>query len=215
MKSSISSKRTYNSGRRKEQARQTRRQIIEAARKMFIARGYSGATMESIAQEAGVAVETVYASFGGKQAILTNLLGVSLVGDDEPTPLLLRPGPLAVQQEKDQIHQIQLFAAGMAEIMGRVAPLFEVMRAAAKTEPEIAEMFQKMLSERAEAMKFFVNALLSNGPLQDGLTLDQAAETVWAITSGEVYTLLVIDRRWTIKKYKKWLTNALAKLILP
>ena len=58
--------------------------------------------MESIAQEAGVAVETVYASFGNKRAILSALIGVSVVGDDEPTPLLQREGPLAVKKEKDQ-----------------------------------------------------------------------------------------------------------------
>jgi TetR/AcrR family transcriptional regulator of autoinduction and epiphytic fitness len=208
-------KRTYDSSRRKEQARQTRRQIIEAARKLFIARGYSGATLESIAQEAGVAVETVYAVFGNKREILSRLIGVSVVGDDEPVPLLQRQGPLALQQEKDQLRQIQLFAAAITEIMGRVAPLFEVMRAAAKTEPDIAELHQKILNERMTGMKVFVTALSSNGPLQDGLTLDDAAETVWALTSAEVYTLLVKDRGWEVEKYRKWLIDALSKLIIP
>jgi TetR/AcrR family transcriptional regulator, regulator of autoinduction and epiphytic fitness len=210
----MSSKRTYDSSRRKEQARQTRLQIVEAARKLFIVRGYSGATMESIAQEAGVAVETVYASFGNKRAILSNLIGISLVGDDEPIPLLQRHGRLAVLREKDQHRQIQLFAEDMAEIMKRVAPLFEVMRAAGKTEPEIAEMLQRMLNERVEGMKVFINALLANGRLQDGLALDVAAETVWAITSAEVYTLLVMVRGWTAGKYKQWLVDMLTKVIL-
>jgi TetR/AcrR family transcriptional regulator, regulator of autoinduction and epiphytic fitness len=210
-----SPKRTYDSRRRKEQARQTRRQIIEAARKLFIARGYSGATMESIAEEAGVAVETVYASFGNKRGILSILIGVSLVGDDDPTPLLQREGPIAVIREKDQNRQIQLFSADMAEIMGRVAPLFEVMRAAAKTEPDIAEMLHRLLVERAEAMKFFIRGLMSNGPLLDGLTLEAAADTVWVVTSGEVYTLLVTDRGWSVDQYKQWLANALTKLIVP
>jgi TetR/AcrR family transcriptional regulator, regulator of autoinduction and epiphytic fitness len=209
------SKRTYNSSRRKEQARQTRREIIEAARKLLIARGYSGATMESIAQEAGVAVETVYAVFGNKRAILSSLIGFSLVGDDDPTPLLQRPGPLAVLQAKDQRSHIQLFTEDMAGIMGRVAPLFEVMHVAAKTESQIAEMLQRMLSERAEAMKVFINALLSNGRLQDGLTVESAADTVWALTSAEVYTLLVTERGWPVDKYQQWLANAIAKLLVP
>jgi TetR/AcrR family transcriptional regulator of autoinduction and epiphytic fitness len=208
-------KRTYDSSRRKEQARQTRRQIIEAARKLFIAHGYAGATMESIAREAGVAVETVYASFGNKPAILSRLIGVSLVGDDEPIPLLQRQGALAVQQENDQLHQIRLFADHMTQIMGRVAPLFGVMRTAAKTEPEIAEMLQSILGERVEGMRFFITALLANGPLQDGLSLDDAAETVAAITSAEVYTLMVADRGWTVDKYRQWLGHALARIILP
>ncbi|MBN2499896.1 MAG: TetR/AcrR family transcriptional regulator [Anaerolineales bacterium] len=209
------SKRAYNSSRRKAQARQTRRQIVEAARTLFSAFGYSGATVEAIAQEAGVAVETVYASFGNKRNILSRLIDVSLVGDDEPTPFLQRQGPLAVQQEKDQNQQIQLFAGQMVEIMGRVAPLFEVMRAAAKSEPDIAEMLQRILDERVEGLKFFAAALLSNGPLQDELSLDDASEIIWAISSGEVYTLLVVDRGWPVEKYKQWLANTLIKLILP
>ena len=64
-------------------------------------------------------------------------------------------------------------------------------------------------------MKFFINALISNGPLREGLTLEEAAETVWAITSGEVYTLLVKDREWSVEKYKQWLKDALTKLLIP
>lgn len=214
MEASISSKRTYTSSRRKAQARQTRREIIEAARKLFVARGYSGATMESIAREAGVAVETVYAAFGNKRAILSNLIGVSLVGDDDPTPLLQRQGPLSVLHEKDQIRQVQLFAEDMAGIMGRVAPLFEVMHAAAKTEPDIAGMLQRILGERAKGMQFFINALSSNGPLQEGLTLESAADTVWAVTSAEVYTLLVTNRGWSVDKYTQWLANVITKLVI-
>jgi TetR/AcrR family transcriptional regulator, regulator of autoinduction and epiphytic fitness len=210
-----SPKRTYDSSRRKELARQTRRAIIEAARSLFIAHGYSGATMDSIARAAGVAVETVYAAFGNKKAILSNLIRVSLVGDDDPIPLLQRSGPLAVMQAKDQHHQIQLFTEDMAGIMERVAPLFEVMHVAAKTEPEIAEMLQRMLNERAEAMKVFINALLSNGRLQDGLTVESAADTVWALSSAEVYTLLVTERGWPVDKYQQWLVKALRRLILP
>jgi AcrR family transcriptional regulator len=208
-------KRSYDSNRRKEQARQTRRQIIEAARKLFVERGYAGATIESIAQEAGVAVETVYAAFGNKRAILSRLMSVSLVGDDEPIPLLEREGPKAVMAEPDQKRQIELFSRDMAEIMGRVAPLFEVMRAAAKTEAELAEMLQKMLAERVEGMKVFIHALLRNGPLKEGLSVEEAAETVWAITSGEVHTLLVTDRGWKVEKYQRWLANALTHLLLP
>jgi hypothetical protein len=118
-------------------------------------------------------------------------------------------------QEGDQKRQVQMFAKDMAEIMGRMAPLFEVMRSAAKTEPDFARMLRKMLTERAEGMKVFINALLRNGPLQAGLTLEEAADTVWVTTSGEVYTLLVTDRGWSIEKYIRWQTNALVKLLLP
>ena len=91
-----SPKRRYNSTRRQQQAQATRRQIIEAARQLFTERGYTGSTIDAIALQAGVAPETVYAIFGNKRAILARLLETSLVGDEEPVPLLQRPGPQAV-----------------------------------------------------------------------------------------------------------------------
>ena len=215
MESKITSKRTYDSSRRKEAARQTRRQILDAARRLFIELGYSGATMEAIALQAGVAVETVYAVFKNKRSILSELMSFSLTGDDDPTPFLKRAGPQKVVHESDQHLQTRGFSEGIAEIMGRAAPLFEVMRTAAKLEPDIAIMMHSLLAERAEGMKFFVKAVLENGPLRDGMTLDLAAETVWALTSGEVYTLLVTERGWSVEKYVGWLANALARILLP
>ena len=208
-------KRAYNSSRRQEQARQTRLQIVGAARRLFIERGYAGATLEAIAQEAGVAVETVYASFGNKRAILSKLIDVSLVGDDQPIPLLDRQGPQAVQHETDQRRQIELFVNDIHEIMGRMAPIFDIMRAAGKTEPDISEMFQNMLNARIQGMMAFVRALKKNGPLRESLTDEEAAETVWALTSGELYILFITNRGWTGKKYKQWMVDALAKLLLP
>ena len=207
-------KRTYNSSRRKEQARLTSRQIVEAARKLFIDRGYSGATIEAIAQEAGVAAETVYAIFGNKRAILSKLIDVSIVGDDESIPLLQRPGPQAVQQEKNQQRQIQLFARDMQEIMGRMAPIFGIMRVAAKTEPDISDALQNVLENRVHGMEEFIRYITANGSLQEDLTLAEAAETVWVISSAEVYSLLTIDRGWSGEQYQHWLAKMLTKFLL-
>jgi AcrR family transcriptional regulator len=198
----------------KEQARLTNRQIVEAARKLFAERGYSGATIEAIAQEAGVSVETVYATFGSKRAILSRLIDVSLVGDDKPIPLLQRPGPQSVQQEKSQHRQIQLFARDMQEIMERMAPLFEIMRVAAKTEPDISEILQILLESRVHGMEEFTRYLTANGPLQADLSPTEAAETIWAISSAEVYNLLTIDRGWSGDQYGLWLAKTLTKLLL-
>jgi AcrR family transcriptional regulator len=188
---------------------------VEAARSLFLGRGYAGTTIEAIAGQAGVAVETVYATFGNKRAILSQLLDVSLVGDDRPVPLLEREEPQAVMQETDQRRQMARFADGMFEIMSRVAPLFDLMNAAAKTEPDIAEMLHNILAARVQGMMAFVRALLQNGPLRDGLTPEIAAETVWALTSAEVFTLLTVNRGWGKDQYLRWLTDALTRLLLP
>jgi AcrR family transcriptional regulator len=208
-------KRAYNSSRRKEQALQTRRQIVEAARQLFLRRGYTGATMDAIAEEAGVAVETVYATFGNKRAILSRLIEVSLVGDEGPVPLLEREGPRAVMQETDQHRQVELFAEDIDKIMSRMTPLFEIMRVAAKTEPEIAGMYEDILNNRVEGLMAFVRALMKNGPLREGLTLELAAETVWTLTSAEVILLLTGTRGWSGERYKQWLADMLKRALLP
>ena len=208
-------KRAYNSNRRKEQALQTRRQIVEAARNLFIERGYAGATIDAIAQSAGVAPETVYAAFGSKRAILSKLFELSLVGDDLPIPLLERGEQQEVLRGADQHRQIELFAAGIYDIMHRVAPLFDIMHVAAKTEPEIAEMLKNILNARVQGMMAFVRALLKNGPLRSGLTPETAAETVWTLTSAEVFTLLKTNRGWSEEQHKQWLADNLTRLLLP
>lgn len=209
-----STKRPYNSKRRRMQANQTRMLIVEAARKLFSERGYTGATIEAIAQEAGVAAETVYAAFGNKREILSKLIDVSIVGDDRPIPLLQRDGPLSVHQEKNPHRQIEIFSHDIFEIMNRMAPIFEIMRIAAKTEPEIAEMLQQILNSRYHGMEKFIQYLSANITLQEYLTLAEAAETVWAITSAELYNLLTVDRGWSGEQYEQWLVKTLKKILL-
>lgn len=208
-------KREYNSMRRQAQARETRRQIIEAARELFAGHGYAGATIEAIAQRAGVAPETVFAIFGNKRTILSNLMDVSVGGDDQPVALLQRPGPQRVLRESDPKLQMQTFAQDISLILERVAPIFEIMRMAAKTEPDIAELLKKLLGERLHNLAEFVHSVTANSPLRNGLDEKQAAEIVWAITSPEVFSLLTVDRGWSRERYTQWLGEALIRLLLP
>jgi AcrR family transcriptional regulator len=209
-----STKRPYHSKRRQMQANQTRMLIVEAARKLFSERGYTGATIEAIAQEAGVAVETVYAAFGNKREILSKLIDVSIVGDDKPIPLMQRSGPQSVKIEKDQYRQIALFSHDIREIMERVAPIFEVMRVAAKTEPDIADLLQNILKNRLHGMTGFITYLNTSGSLREGLSPSEAAETTWAITSPEIFNLWTKDHGWSADQYEHWLEKTLTRLLL-
>ncbi len=139
------STRQYDSTRRQEQARQTRRLILEAARALFCERGYAGATVEAIAEEAQVAPETVYAIYASKRGLLAQLIDVTVGGDDQGIQLLDRPGPSQVLQAEDPVRQIELFSADITQILERVAPLFPILRTAAKTEPEIADLLHGLL----------------------------------------------------------------------
>jgi AcrR family transcriptional regulator len=215
MAKDISTKRKYNSSRRKAQSQETRMQITEAARELFIERGYSGTSIDAIAKEAGVAQETIYALFGNKMAILARVVDVSIVGDGQPIPLLAREQIREVEFETVQSRQIGMFAKRIRMIMSRVAPLFEVMRSAAKTEPEIRAMLKKYLGGKMEGMGYFVDCLLANGPLQKRMSKLAATETLWTLTSAEVYNLLTADRGWSAEEYESWLSQTLIRLLLP
>jgi TetR/AcrR family transcriptional regulator of autoinduction and epiphytic fitness len=208
-------KRKYDSSRRQVQAKETRHQIAEAARILFFQYGYGGTTIDAIAKEAEVAPETVYAIFSNKRKILSHLMDVSIGGDDQPIRLLDRPEPQAVLHDTDQRRQIRMFSHGITEIMGRVAQLFEILRTAAKTEPEIEDLLEHLLRERLENMAVFVNQIATNGSLREGMETSIAAELVWTITSPEVFLLLTRDRSYSKEQYATWLQATLVRLLLP
>jgi len=208
------SKRPYNSTRRQAQARETGRQVIEAARQLFIEYGYAGATIDAIAQEAGVAPETIFATFGSKRAILAAVIDAAVGGDSQITPLLQQPGPQAVLQQTEPAQLLQLFATDITSRLERVAPVFAVMRAAAKTEPDIAELLKNQLALRLRNISTVAERLAAQKALREELNVEQAADIIWAITSPEVFSMLTIDRGWPRDHYIRWLGDALTRLLL-
>src|SRR5260370_5645401 len=94
-------KRHYDSSRRQEQSAETRRRIIAAARELFIRRGYGQATIAQIAETAGLAVETVYATFRNKAALLRQVLFVDFPGDEDEAPLFDRAEMQSILADPD------------------------------------------------------------------------------------------------------------------
>lgn len=209
-------KRKYDSSRRQARAQESQDRIVGAAKELFIEKGYSGTTIQSISDKAGVAAETIYSTFGNKQAILSRVVGLSAAGsgDDNPVPALVRASIQEVQSERNQKRQIQLFAKRIRMIMSDAAPLVEVMRTAAKTETEIDSLLRKYLDGRFQGMGFFIDCLLANGPLRNHVNKLSAVETVWTLTSAEIYNLLVVDREWSNEEYEDWLSETLVRLLL-
>ncbi len=207
-------RRLYRSRRRSEQAATTRAAILEAARRLFPQHGYRGTTMESIADAAGVATITVYSIFGSKRALLARLVDIAVGGDEEAVPVLEREAPQRVLRVPDQREQVRLFAEDIAGRMERVAPLLEVLGHAAPTEPEIAELLDHLLRQRLAGMQAFTSALRRNRPLRDGMSAQRAGETVWALTSAEVFLLMTRRLGWSRDRYVRWLDRSLRALLL-
>jgi AcrR family transcriptional regulator len=210
------SKREYDSSRRQAQANETRRHILEAARKLFVERGYAGATAEAIAAEAGVAAQTIYAIFKNKKKILVSLMNISpTTGVEDHTPMLERANVQAVARERDQRRQLQMFAQVVASNLNQVAAVSEIMTNAAKIEPDFERIVEKLNKQRLEHMMSAVQQIAANGPFRDNIDEIYASDTVWTLTSPEVFLLLTRDRGWSKEQYAEWLEDMLTQALLP
>jgi AcrR family transcriptional regulator len=194
---------------RRLRSQQTRRRMLDAAIKLFVQNGYGLTTIESIAQEAGVAVQTIYFSFGNKQKILKELIDLHVAGDDDPVPTLERPHVIAALSAEDPHELIRMLARMTREISERVAPLLEVLRNAVITNDDGTELWAANKEQRRVVQKHFVDALVKAGALVESLTPERAVDICYALLGPEMYNLLVTERGWTPEQWERWAYDGL------
>jgi AcrR family transcriptional regulator len=193
---------------------ETRRRVVDAAEALFTRDGYATTTMAAIAEAADVAVQTLYASFGTKRAILTELLEVRITGDERVRVLQEQEDWQAMEREPDARRQIALFAAIATRIGSRSAALLEVMAAAAGADPEIAEMYRRQQQARYKDQRRVARTLARTGALRPELSEAQAADILWALVNTRTYRALVHQRRWSAVDYERWLADLLTRALL-
>jgi AcrR family transcriptional regulator len=207
--------RAYDSPRRRDQARATRRAILRAAQDLFVARGFVTTTIDAIAARAKVSPETVYATFKNKRSILSELVDVSTAGDDAPVPILARGWVQEMREEPDAGRRLRILARNGRQILERTAPVYEVLRAAADSDPRIAALWERTKAQRFAGQRELVRVLIGGNSLRAGLTARAAADIVFAVGSPETYRLLVIDRGWSPTRFERWYADTLARLVMP
>lgn len=196
-------KRQYDSVRRQEQAAETRRRILEAARELFIANGYGRTTMAEIAESAGVAVETVYAAFRNKPALLRKVWYVSFRGDEEDVRLLHRPEIRAVLDEPDLATRFHKHAAVMTGVFRRTAPLLAALQGAAGSEPAAAAMLAEWDEGRLDACATYAAAAAATGQL--AVSEAECRDVLAATMDGALWQQLVAASTWTEERFAAWL----------
>jgi AcrR family transcriptional regulator len=214
MSSPVKKTRPYDSTRRKEQARQTREAILDAAGTMFRERGYARTTVAAVAEAAGVSVETVYKAFGDKAHLLKGVFDVAIVGDHAPAPMLQRDLVRRIEAEPDPRRKFEIYGEHLAQAGPRAGPVQLLVRAAGGGDPEVAAVWDQMSSERLRGMTEFARHLYGGGYLRAGVTLEEARDVLWTYNSVELYDLLVLQRGWTPERYGAWIARALASALL-
>jgi AcrR family transcriptional regulator len=212
---SVKGRRPYRSSLRTEQAAQTRMRILDAGGDLFAERGYVATTVDAVATQAGVAADTVYAIFGTKKALLSALIDLRVTGGSEGSDVLAGDGPQAVRAVTSQPEMVAGFAADIAARVERVRPIDDIMRSAAAIDPDIADLRVRMQENRFSKLRAFVGWLMAIGPLRDDMDIDEAAATVWTLTSPEVNRMLRDARGWSAQRYEQWLATTLLRVLLP
>ena len=204
--------RTYNSRGRQEQARRNRDSILDIARAGFLAHGYAATTMTSIADKAGVAIDTVHKAFGGKAGLVRAIYERGLAGDG-PVAAPLRSDEMQ-HTESDPHVVVRRWGALGAEVAPLVAPIHLLVRDAAITDPEMAALLRDSDSQRRDRMRQNATTLADRGHLKTGVTLEAATDLMWTYSSPELYELLVVRCGWDPARYGQFIGDSLGAALL-
>jgi AcrR family transcriptional regulator len=205
--------RSYRSPQRRERAAATRLSVLAAARDLFQDKGYAATTVADVARCAGVSVDTVYASVGRKPELVLAVIDTMLAGADEPVPAEQRDYVLAIGSEPTARGKIEIYAAAVARLIPRTAPLQEALRKAGETDVVCAATWLRLVTRRAANMLLFAADLRSTGDLRGDLSEQEVADIVWSTNAAE-YWLLLDQRGWTPARYEGLLVDVWSRTLL-
>jgi AcrR family transcriptional regulator len=206
--------RRYDSPRRRAQAQATRQAVLGAAQRLFERRGYAATSMPAIAEEAGVALKTIYVYFDSKAALVHALWDIRLGGEEAKVPVLEREWYRAVVEEPDPERKLRLVAAQARRVKTRSGVLLEMIRAAASADPDIARLWASIEAKLLDVQRALVEQLHRSGSLAVSLDASRATDILWTLNHPTVWQLLVSGRGWTGEEYERWLGDALCSQLL-
>lgn len=206
--------RPYDTRRRAERTRASRRAVVAAAHELFLARGFADTTVDAISAASGVPIATVYRLFKTKAAILEQVIDEAVVGDDAPVPLGDRPIVKDAQAAEDPKAMTAAFARVARQVFDDTAALRLVLRVAAALDPEAAALQDAIEQQRRVGQARVATALADKGFLAPGLNEADARDIVYALMSIDTYRILRLEQRWSGARYESWLANALYRLLV-
>lgn len=205
------STRPYQSPRRQDAARATRRAILGAAEELYLSRGYAGTTLAEIAATAQVSPATVKGAFGTKGGLLAALIRTRLTDDDD-LPLGQTDAWRSALAQTDPETLIRAYVALSGGLHARTAGLIEAVTHGASTDPELEELRARGSAARLRDTRAVITALERTGALRDPPAT--SADTLWALTSPDLFRQLVHARRWSIKRWEQLIGDLLVSQLL-
>jgi len=180
--------RRYTQQARALAADETRRRILDAMRDRLRAAPSEALSIERVAQEAGVARSTLYLVFGSK-AGLFEALGQDLL---ERTGFQRIVDAVALPDARDAVRESLRAAAGVYAAERDVSRTIYSMWS---LEPEaVRRAFEVVERGRAEGQRRMAGRLAEEGHLHADVTVEEATDILWVITSFETFDQLYTGR---------------------
>ncbi len=191
-------------GKRARRAQETRRRMVDAAHALFVEQGYGATLLPEVAARAGVAVQTIYFTFGNKRSLLKEVVDVAIAGDLEPVATMDRAWFRAVVEADTVETGLRALVAGTKEVLVRAAPITKVLEAAVAADPEVGEIWPRSENPRLTVQTAAAKALVSMSGLAAGLTLRQTTDALYGLLSPELFLVMVQERRWSPERWERW-----------
>jgi AcrR family transcriptional regulator len=193
---------------REQHAAVTRRAILQAARELFAEQGFANTTVKELAERAGVAVQTIYATFGSKAGVVLGL--VDLLDEEAGVEVIQAD----IQRTEDPREMLRLTARIIRQIRERCGDIVNMARQGASTDQRLASVLAEGTRRQHAALATITQTLHSQGALRDGLNAQTAADIAAALLSDEICDVLVDQRQWSYDRYERWLGDALVQQLL-
>ena len=193
---------------RDRRAQQTREEILQAARQLFAERGYSRTSVRDIAEAAGISAQTVYDSFGSKQALVARL--------NDLIDAEARVGEIvgaAVRSEDPRA--VAAMSAGVTRsIVENCGDILHALVTGAAAEPELRSVLDEGHRRHVEGARSVVRNLKKLGALGNRVDTRAAADTLAAITDFQFALLLRDGYGWSLDRIETWMADTSRALLL-
>jgi TetR/AcrR family acrAB operon transcriptional repressor len=178
--------------RTKEEAAQTRQDLMDAALLVFSQQGYQAARLTDIARAAGVTRGAIYHHFGSKAELYSTLMEEASAQESGAVQAAIDEGGSL----SEIMARILTYSLALLEEDRRLRQIFELSLFKAGDDPELAEVQRKRM-EQTELLVSNTAAIMAqgiaSGELRIGLDPNTVARAFIAYQNG-VATLWLADR---------------------
>lgn len=201
-------------GSRAQKTRQTRRRMLQAAQELFVERGYGATTLQDVADRAGVAVQTIYFTFGNKRTLLKEVVDVTIAGDDEPVATVDRKWFRDALAAPTAADQLAAYVAGTRAVLDRFAAIYTMVVTAVAIDRELSALWPQNIDLRHIVNRTAAESLMTKPGARADVPVERAADLLYGLLSPNLYLLFVCDRGWSPAQFEEWARETLRSQLL-